>query len=407
MKQAYILLLGLILGGLTSCKKSEEKLPDSYVVLVSFDAFRWDYSDLYPTPTFDAMAAAGVKAERLIPSFPTKTFPNHYALATGLYPDHNGIINNSFYASDLGMVYRIGDRDMVENGDSYFGEPIWVTAEEQGMRAASYYWVGSEAPVMGVRPSYWKRYDHDVPYVDRVDQVLSWLKLPAGKRPGLVTLYFDQPDGVGHTYGPEHPETGKVVQSLDSILNYLRTGLAALEHGDQINLIVVSDHGMGPISRDRYLNLYDYMEEEWVDMVIGGNPVYLIDAVDGMEDSVAHVLDRVEGMSAWQQEEMPAHFHYGSSMRFPGIVVAADSLWSIGVKEDPSGYVGGAHGYDPHYSAMHSIFLAEGPAFRKSYSCPAFENVEVYGIIAHVLGLEPAETDGKLSRVSHIFSSEQ
>lgn len=388
-----------------SCRQKEEAANpiDSYVVLVSFDAFRWDYTDLYHTPNFDAMTASGVRAERLIPSFPSKTFPNHYTLATGLYPDHHGIINNSFYADELNGIYRIGDSVMVENAGAYSGEPIWVTAEKQDVKAACFFWVGSEAPIGGSYPTYWERYDGSIPYLDRVKQVIQWLEMPLNKRPGLITLYFEQPDGVGHKFGPEHPETGRVVTSMDSILGALRTGLSELDIADKVNLIVLSDHGMAPISPERYVNILDYLKEEWTGKVIGGNPVYLIDPAEGFEDSVSLTLDALEGVSAWQKETIPQHLHYGSSPRFPGVVVVADSLWSIGTSVDPEAYTGGAHGYDISFSDMHAIFLAEGPAFKEAYQSPSFSNVEVYGIIAHILGLSPAKTDGDLSRVSDLF----
>ncbi|MEN8156990.1 MAG: ectonucleotide pyrophosphatase/phosphodiesterase [Bacteroidota bacterium] len=402
-----LIRVGLLLMAMLAsfgCNKGEPKTPDSYVILVSFDGFRWDYMDLYDTPNFEAMAGNGVKADRLIPSFPTKTFPNHFTLATGLYPDNHGIINNKFYAEDLNGIYKISDRSMVSNPDAYFGEPIWVTAEKQGVRSASYYWVGSEAPILGISPSYWKTYDESVPYPDRVEEVIRWLELPVGKRPGLITLYFDQPDGVGHRWGPEHDSTGAVVAYLDEILGSLRDEIARLEYADRVNLIVLSDHGMGPISPDKYVNLFEHISEKWTDRVLGGNPVYLIDPADGFEDSVSMTLDALEGVAAWQKDEIPERLHYGDSPRFPGIVVVADSLWSIGTKTKASKYTGGTHGYDNAFTDMHTIFLAEGPAFRKGYTAPAISNVEIYGIIAHILGLEPAQTDGHLDSVREIFS---
>jgi len=379
---------------------------DTYVLVVSFDGFRWDYQDLYDTPNFDLLEESGVKAAHLVSSFPTKTFPNHYTLATGLYPDHHGIISNSFYAPELGGIYRIGDSEMVTNPDAYFGEPLWVTAEKQGVKSASYFWVGSEASIMGVSPSYWYTYNHDVPYLPRVDQVIKWLKMPLDERPGLIFLYFDEPDGIAHNYGPEHQETGDVINYLDSVLGYLRSEIAELEYGELVNLIVLSDHGMGPTSPDRYVNLEEHIKEEWTVSVVGGSPVYLIQPEEACADSITTILNAVEGVSAWQKEEIPERLHYGTSVRFPGIVVVADSLWSIGTNPDPSGYSGGAHGYDNAFTDMNTIFYAEGPAFKENYSSIPFSNVEVYGIVAHILALEPAATDGNLDNVRHIFKSE-
>jgi alkaline phosphatase D len=386
--------------------KEESGTFDTYVLVVSFDGFRWDYQDLYDTPNFDLLERSGVKARYLVPSFPTKTFPNHYTLATGLFPDHHGIINNSFYASDLGGIYRIGDVSMVRNPDAYFGEPIWVTAEKQGVKAASYFWVGSEADILGLTPSYWYAYNESVPYLERVDQVIQWLRRPLNERPGLIFLYFDEPDGIAHHYGPEHHKTGEKVMYLDSVLGYLRSELAELEYGDLVNLIVLSDHGMGPVSPDKYVSLSEHIEEHWTNSLIGGNPVYLIQPAEGKADSILSALNRVEGVTAWDREDIPDHLHYGTSPRFPGIVVVADSLWSIGVHQDPPGYKGGAHGYDNAFTDMNTIFYAEGPACKKNYSSAPFSNVEIYGIIAELLGLDPASTDGNLDNVRHIFRTE-
>lgn len=379
---------------------------DEYVILVSFDGFRWDYTDMYDTPNMDDMARQGVKADRMIPSFPTKTFPNHYTLATGLYPDHHGIINNSFYAPELNGIYRIGDSRMVTDPDAYFGEPVWVTAEKQGVKSASYFWVGSEAPIQDTYPTYWKKYNESIPYPDRVDQVIQWLKLPLSKRPGLVLLYFDEPDHTGHGAGPEHPDTGEVIEYLDSILGYLRSEIQSLAYGDRVNLILLSDHGMGSISSDKYVNISSHIPENWADQIVGGNPVYLIHPAEGYADSLSASLNEVEGVMAWQKDDIPEHLHYGSSSRFPGLVVVADSGWSIGTKDISSGYSGGAHGYDNRFTQMHTIFYAEGPAFKKDFSISAFSNVEVYGIISDILGLEPASTDGNLSNISEIFATE-
>lgn len=407
MLMAFVLLFA-------SCRNTEvdpsvdpTQTLDEYVILVSFDGFRWDYSELYDTPHMDDMAREGVKANRMIPSFPTKTFPNHYTLATGLYPDHHGIINNSFYAANLNGIYRIRDRDMVTDPDAYFGEPIWVTAEEQGVKSASYFWVGSEAPIKETYPSYWKKYNESVPYRDRVDQVIKWLKLPLAKRPGLILLYFDEPDHTGHYAGPEHPETREVIEYLDSILGYLRSEINTLAYGDKVNLILLSDHGMGAITPEKYVNIAAYLPESWTEMIVGGNPVYLIDPAEGYADSISASLNAVEGVQAWQKEDIPEHLHYGSSSRFPGLVAVADSGWSIGTTDNSSGYSGGAHGYDNRFTQMHTIFYAEGPAFKQDYTISSFSNVEVYGIIAHILGLKPANTDGNLSNISEIFITEE
>jgi alkaline phosphatase D len=371
----------------------------NYVVLVSFDGFRWDYDKLYNTPNLNRLALEGVKADRLIPSFPTKTFPNHYTIATGLYPDHHGIIENSFPAADLGLFYRMGDRSAVENPSFYQGEPVWITARKQGVRTASFFWVGSEAPVGGSQPDFWKRYDGTVSYTARIDTVLKWLAYPPLKRPEFITLYFDEPDLVSHDYGPVSPETGNVVEQLDSLLGVLRTGLSALPFSKRINLIIVSDHGMGPVSPDRYINLKEVVPARMIASVSGGNPVYLINPAEGKRDSVLLLLNSIKGMKAWKKSELPSRWNYGTNRRIPEIVVVADSSWSIGTRADASSIKGGAHGYDISNSDMYSVFYAAGPAFKKNYKFRELYNVDIYNLICRILDIKPADNDGNTEHI--------
>ena len=387
----------------SSCSNIKPGSDKPYVVLVSLDAFRWDYDSIHGTPVLDAIARQGVMAERLIPSFPTKTFPNHYTIATGLYPDHHGLVNNSFYAPDLDLVYRIGDRSMVSNGDFYGGEPMWVTARKQGMKSASFYWVGSEAPVHGIQPDYWKPYDEEVPFGDRVDTVIKWLSLPKNLRPHLVTLYFEEPDAVSHGYGPFSPETGDVVRNLDRLLGVLRTGLAKLPYGRNINLIVLSDHGMTEVDDSRYNHIFDTLPQTMVKRIYGGNPVWAIEPFAGKRDSVLLLLNMQRGLKAYAKENLPAHLKYGTHPRIPEIVLIADPGWTAGLRAEPGRYSKGDHGYDWHCSDMHSIFYAEGPAFKKGFSIDTLYNVDIYNIVTGILDLVPAPNDGNPERIAPLF----
>jgi predicted AlkP superfamily pyrophosphatase or phosphodiesterase len=379
---------------LTGFRNDSRKPFKNYVLLVSLDAFRWDYSKLYSTPNLNKMAKEGVKAERMISSFPTVTFPNHYTIATGLYPDHHGLINNSFPAPDLGMFYRMGDRAAVENPAFYGGEPIWVTAEKQGVRSGSFFWVGSEAAVGGYHPTYWKKYDETVTYEARIDTVIKWLGYPREKRPELVTLYFDEPDATSHTFGPDSPQTGKIVERLDSLMGMLRAKLSALPDAKRINLIILSDHGMAAVSSARYINIKSLVPERMIASLSGGNPVYLVNPKDGMKDSVLYLLNKSEGLKAWNKSEVPAKWHYGTNPRIPEIVVVADSSWSIGTRTDGSSLRGGAHGYDNSNSDMFSIFYAAGPSFRKNYQFKELNNIDIYNLICNILRITPAKNDG-------------
>lgn len=386
----------------SSCANLKPERDKPYVVIVSLDAFRWDYDSIYGTPVLDDIARMGVMAERLIPSFPTKTFPNHYSIATGLYPDHHGLVNNSFYAPDLDMVYRMGDRTMVSNGAFYGGEPMWVTALRQGMKSASFYWVGSEAPIQGMQPDYWKPFDDEVSFGDRIDTVLKWMSLPPNRRPHLITLYFEEPDAVSHSYGPVSVETGAVVRSLDSLVGVLRTGLAQLPHARNINLIVLSDHGMTEVDQERYNYILDTLPQAMVKRIYGGSPVWAVEPAEGKADSVIYLLNIQKGMKAYLRGELPPHLNYGTHPRIPEIVLIADPGWTAGLRPDAR-YSRGDHGYDWKCSDMHSIFYAEGPAFRKGFVADTLFNVDIYNIVTGILELTPAPNDGSKERILPLF----
>jgi predicted AlkP superfamily pyrophosphatase or phosphodiesterase len=406
LKKISVLTFSLLFIIISTGFRNEKRKPKPYrhyVVMVSMDAFRWDYNQIYQTPNLNKLAADGVKADRMYSSFPTVTFPNHYTIATGLYPDHHGLINNIFPAPDLGLFYRVGDRTMVENPAFYGGEPIWITAEKNGLRAASFFWVGSEAPVCGKHPSYWKKYDDKVTFEDRIDTVVKWLNYPKEKRPQLVTLYFDEPDHTSHSFGPVSSETGKIVARMDSLIGVLRNKLAQLPEAKKIDLIVLSDHGMSATSADRYINLRAVVPERMIASVSGGNPVYNINAKDGKKDSILYLLSQSKGLKAWDKTKVPAKWHYGTNPRIPDILVVADSSWSIGTKPDGSSMRGGSHGYDNSNSDMFSIFYAAGPSFKKNYRLRELNNIDIYNLVCTLLKIDPAKNDGDISHIKNIL----
>lgn len=392
----WIFFLFLVL--ISSCSTQIQNKQENYLVALSMDGFRWDYTSKTETPNFDRLAKSGVKAEAIIPSFPTKTFPNHYTMATGLYPDHHGIVMNNFYDPAMNEEYAIKDRDAVGNGKFYGGEPVWVTAEKQGLTAASLFWVGSEAEIGGVRPTKWKKYMHRIPYGDKIDTVISWLQLPEPARPNLIMWYFDQPDGDGHDFGPDSREIVQTIHVLDSLLGVFLDKLEALPFADKINIIVTSDHGMCPLSNERVVLLDEYLDTAWIERIHGGNPVFIINARPGFDDEIEAALKKVEHITTWRKTEIPERLHYGSNPRVMDFVVAADSSWSV-FFEKTGDYLGGTHGYDNQNRDMYAIFYAAGPAFKKGYQHGTFNNVDLYGLMCEILNLQPAPNDGQLSNV--------
>lgn len=397
------LLISITFWGCVSDPQNEKQ----YVVMLSMDGFRWDYAGRVQTPYLDQIANNGVKAEYVIPAFPTKTFPNHYSMATGLYPDNHGIVHNTFYCSDLGMKFTPSDRQTVENGEFYGGEPIWVTAEKQGVKTASYFWVGSEADIEGMYPSTWKKYDGSVPFKARIDSVVSWLKRPAGVRPHLITFYFQEPDVTGHRFGPDSRQIDSLVAELDALVGYLLDELQQLPFYDQINLIVTSDHGMGETSPRRFVNLANYVYDRHIEGIYGSSPVYHIDIVEDQLDSVFNVLHEIENISVWRKNEVPQRLNYGQNARVADLVVLADNSWSMGW-EEPADIItiGGAHGWDNSWKDMHTVFYATGPAFKTGYVHGHIEVVDLYPLITEIMDLEARKVDGKIERITGMLRND-
>lgn len=404
MKYRKLILLALAaITIVVSCSEpsdSDRKQP--YLVVLSMDGFRWDYAEMYDTPNLDRLAQKGVMAERMVPSFPTKTFPNHYTLATGLYPDNHGIVLNGFYDPETNRYYSIRDRDAVGDGSFYGGEPVWVTAEKQNVKSASLFWVGSEAEINGFRPSIWKNYDHGMPFEPRVDTVIKWLQLPGEIRPHLIMWYFHEPDSQGHETGPESSEVAEKVYYLDSLVGDFMNKLEKLPHASKVNFIVLSDHGMGATSDDRMIELSDYLQEGWIDEIQGGNPIFVMKAKAGTEDQLYQALLEIPHTTAWKSSEIPDRLHYGTNPRTLDFVIVADSAWSISHGQ-PGSYNGGAHGYDNRNADMNAIFYGMGPAFKKGYVHPPFENVNVYPLMCRILGIQPAPCDGNLEEVEGLL----
>lgn len=358
--------------------------------MVSFDGFRYDYDTKTETPNLDFMRDNGVKAESIQPVFPSKTFPNHYALATGAYAATNMITANKFYDNEFKEVYQISDKPKVRDAKWYKAEPIWVTAERQNVKSASYFWVGSEAPIKGYLPSIVKAYDHNFPYLSRVDSVMTWFQLPEEKRPHLVMLYFDEPDSDGHKYGPENPDLISTIKYMDDILGYILDEIKKLEIADEINLVLVSDHGMTTISQDRIIYLDDNVPDMNVLLSYGGGPVmqvHLKESNDTLIDQIDKQLKSVEYLATYKRDEVPERYHF-VNRNTGDFVLVADEGWLILTKAEEY-KSNGTHGYDPIVKNMHGIFYAIGPQIKSNYKIGTFENIHVYPLICELLGIKP------------------
>lgn len=380
------------------CGEGQQKR--NLTIVVSLDAFRWDYPTIYNTPWLDSIAANGVAA-RMVPSYPSSTIPNHFTLATGLVPDHHGIVNSQFWAPEKGELFSMGDSATRYNPYYFGGEPIWVTAKKQGVKSASIYWVGSDVAIQGLYPDYYLRWDNEprLTYPQRVEEALRIAKLPESERPSLLMVYFDEPDWTTHHYGPVAEESEAVIEQLDSLMGILYRGLKELDYG--VNLIVTSDHGMTEISDEKFISIEQTVNPDWVERIVSTNPTTIF-CKEGCRDSLFEQLSKVKHISVWRKEEVPAHLNYGTSNHLGDLIVAPDLGWQFATT--PRG-LNGAHGYDINEPDMQIIFRACGPDFKRGYTLPhSFRNVDLYSILAELLKIEPAKTDGSLEKVQELFS---
>lgn len=369
-----------------------------YVILISADGFGYDYAVKFQAKNLLALREQGVQAASLIPSFPSKTFPNHYSIVTGLYPAHHGLINNIFYDPQRQERYTTRDRGKVEDPSWYGGTPLWVLAERQQMLTACFYWVGSEAPIQGVYPTYRYNYNEQIPMEKRIQVVLEWLRLPEETRPHLISLYLPEVDQAGHRYGPDAPETQQAVLELDAHIRTLTDAVSAT--GLPINFIFLSDHGMTHIDQENTMPLPAAVDKDKI-VVSGGDVLLDLHVKDKKEIKATYKALRKEaaGYQVYLKHNMPKHLHYGKKndrfKRLGDIILLAEAPAVFHFTQNRPNP--GTHGYDPAaVKEMHAAFYAWGPSFESGKKVPSFENVHVYPIIAELLQLEYTHRiDGK------------
>jgi alkaline phosphatase D len=375
-----------------------------YVVLVSLDGFRYDYARKYGAKHLLALGAEGAIApEGMIPAYPSLTFPNHYTMVTGLYPEHHGIVANNFYDPARKQRYSYTDPVTSSDGTWYGGEPLWVLAEKQGMRAACFFWPGSEAEIDAARPSYYLKFDDRFPDEKRIDQVVAWLRLPPEQRPHFITLYYATVDHAGHQFGPDSPQTAAAVQHVDQLIGLLWADLTQLHL--PIDLVVVSDHGMEkeqgpPIDLSRYANLENF--------ITVGSLLYT-NSEAASEKAYQELKIKTDAFTVYRRKRVPAALHYDTNPREGDPVVVANGPYAIrahGEAPDNPAEPGG-HGYDARVvKSMRALFLAVGPDIRPGTTLGPFENVNLYPLLAKLLGLNAPQVDGTLNILSKTLKNQ-
>ena len=385
----------------TALAPVEQRAP--VTILISIDAFRPDYMGQGDTPVLDALARLGVRST-MRPSYPTLTFPNHTTLVTGLRPDRNGIVANTMYDPKRPGV-RFYSKEL-ESSDPFWwaeSEPLWITAQKQGVQAGTMFWPGEEAAHGDVRPYDWIRFDPNFSSAQRVRAVTDWMRRPADIRPRFVVLYLDDVDRAGHKFGPAAPETRESVRLVDRLIGNLKSGLDGM--GQPVNLVIVSDHGMRAVQPERAVSLDTLLPRESYRLASYG-PFATLDPVSGHEEDVARALLAPNpNMTCWRKAEVPAAFHYAANPRVGAFVCQAAPGGEV-MPGLPTSK--GDHGYDPDDPEMTALFLVTGPAFRRDAQLPArFDNVDLYPMLARLIGVAPQPNDGDAATLAPLLAQTQ
>jgi predicted AlkP superfamily pyrophosphatase or phosphodiesterase len=395
LKNNKIHILLVVFISIIFCSNNEQE----YVILVSFDGFRHDYVDRVETFYFDYVEKWGVKAKSLKPVFPSFTFPNHYAIATGCYSDKHKILGNEFN-TEMGR-YSYKDKNSVQDARWYGAEPIWVTAEKNDIITATYFWVGSEAKIGGYYPTYYKNYESGINPYKKVDQAIEWLGYPISSRPRLVCLYFEEPDHAGHVFGPNSIEVANEIKSSDDILGYLLKSISKIDIFDKINVVIVSDHGMVDVSENKIINIDDFNLSGILD---GKGPVMSFKVDSEIDFSINELnIPNVSIVPSKNNNNL----NYHNSLY--DYLFIANEGWMMYKSEHIKQYNGklpvkGMHGYHSDYMNMHAIFYAYGPRFKENYKIKTFELIHIYPLLCELLGINPNDNiDGDLKVLKSIL----
>ncbi|NOT89123.1 MAG: alkaline phosphatase family protein [Lysobacter sp.] len=393
----FAIFASVLLAGCAGRQVATSAPTSRLVILVSIDGLPASMLGNGTMPTLDRLAAEGVHARWMKPSFPTMTFPNHYTLVTGLRPDHHGIVHNDMLDPALG-IFR-SKSESAKDGRWWGGEPIWATLQKQAGIAAIMFWPGSEAEIAGHRPRMFRAFDKTLSPAVRMEQVLSWTDLPPSQRPQLILAYFDKYDITAHESGSHAPTALAALREIDAALAMLEAGLHARGLHRRTDLIVLSDHGMADVPRDNVSIFEDRLDPAayditWWGMLVGITPK------PGQTGTVERAfLGRQDHYRCWRKSELPPEWHYGSHPRIPPIVCQSDTGWRVQGRNNnrwPQA-VKGEHGFAPEDPTMRAVFAARGPSFRHGVVLPPFDNIDVYPLLAHLLKIEPAANDGELT----------
>uniref|UniRef100_F7C789 Ectonucleotide pyrophosphatase/phosphodiesterase family member 5 n=1 Tax=Monodelphis domestica TaxID=13616 RepID=F7C789_MONDO len=390
------------LSALTFSVAFSELQHEQKILLVSFDGFRWDYIYRVPTPHFHYIMKYGAYVKQVTNVFVTTTYPNHYTLVTGLYPESHGIIANDMYDSTRNKTFSLEDMNIY---DSEFWEdatPIWITNQGAGHNTGAAMWPGTDVKIHGKFPTYYLPYNESVSFEDRVRRLIEWFK---SKKPiNLGLLYWEDPDEMGHNLGPDNPLMDSVISDIDNKLGYLISELNKEKLWDKMNLIITSDHGMTQCSGEKIIELDQYVDPNDY-ILIDHSPVRAILPKKGKFDKIFAALNNAHpNLTVYKKEDIPDRFHYKYHQRIQPILIMADKGWTI-LQNRSNSFMLGNHGYDNALSDMHPLFLALGPAFKKNVSKESINSTDLYPLLCYILDIPPLPHNGSLANVKELLST--
>ncbi|KAH5082760.1 hypothetical protein HBH95_049100 [Parastagonospora nodorum] len=391
-------------------------------ILISLDGFRADFLYRNLTPTLNQFIQEGISPKYMLPSFPSVTFPNHYTMATGMYPEAHGIVSNTFWDPTLEKEFYYTDPERSLQPHWWGGEPIWVTAEKQKVRAAVHMWPGSEAHIQDQMIAYVDKYNGSEVLPMKTNRILDLLDLPGPKdigaeattpRPQLIAAYVPDVDGDGHRFGPNSTEIKKTIANADAMLGDILKGLHERNLTNIVNVVVVSDHGMATTDVSRLIQLEDIVDPAEL-AHIDGWPLYGLrpknpSDLQRLYDQIKERTKDNPNVEVYLRDEnMPERYHFSKNERIAPLWIVPKAGWAIVTKDEFNIEVGkkkgevyhprGLHGYDHEHPLMRAIFVARGPAFPHAPGSrmEPFQNIELYNIICDSLNLAPAPNNGTL-----------
>jgi len=405
-----LLLTVLIILGLILWSSKRADLPSldptvAPVIILSIDGFRYSYLTQYGEhiPTLLSIASKGIQSP-LQPIFPSKTFPNHFSIATGLYPESHGVVSNTFYDPIYNETFKVGNTQQQKESKWWNGEPFWITARKNNYNSAVHYWPGSETSYNNIRPTYWSSYNKSTTNQDRVNKVIEWMSLPIDSRPMITAFYFDSVDTQGHAEGPDH--VARSLKGADEAIASLLDGLNKIGLKDKFNLLIVSDHGMTDVSPNRVVMIDQYIEMDTI-TVVDWSPICAIIPKDMSKiDEIVNKLSNAPNVHVYRKDQIPSRYFYNDNRRITPIIIVAEEGYSISTTTSflPQYATGGAHGYDNQLLNMTAIMIGYGPTLKRAYKSSVIENIHVYELINSMLDMTPAPNNGSREAINHLFN---